>query len=102
MLHDFFPQGRASFQGALREMRPNTHTDTHTQEYLSPMFFTPFSTASSHFSLLLLMLSLLLLLGFFFVCSHIQNQKKEKRTLDGLLKLCNVKAKQMCFYYLCL
>lgn len=80
MLHDFFPQGRASFQGALREMRPNTHT--HTQEYLSPMFFTPFSTASSHFSLLLLMLSLLLLLFFFFFClfSHSESKKGKADT----------------------
>lgn len=106
MLHDFFST-RASKLSRSSEgdatKRTHTHTDTHTQEYLSPMFFTAFSTASSHFSLLLLMLSLLLLLLFFFcLFSHSESKKKEKRTLDGLLKLCNVKAKQMCFYYLCL
>lgn len=80
MLHDFFPQGRASFQGALREMRPNTHADTHTQEYLSPMFFTPFSTASSHFSLLLLMLSLLLFFVLFCLFSHSESKKGKADT----------------------
>lgn len=67
---------------------------THAGVFI-PSVLTHLSTASScgpsPFSVLLLLFTLFLSL----------QSNKQKWTLDRLLKLCNVKAKQMCFCYLC-
>lgn len=80
------------------EKRTNVHTGVTTPP---PSVFTPLPTASYRLSSLFItvVVAVFVSLLFLFLPSE---SSKEKWTLDGLLKLCNVKAKQMCFCYLCL
>lgn len=80
------------------------NNQTHTRRSFHPLCFH--SSLHSKLSFLFTVIDVVIVVVFFlfffflFVCSSESN--KEKWTLDGLLKLCNVKAKQMCFCYLCL
>lgn len=70
-----------------------------TQEF-STRLFSPLSPQQAVF------LFFFLLLFYCYQCCrlfpHLQYEKKiNKWTLDGLLKMCNIKAKQMCICYLC-
>lgn len=78
------------------ETTKQTHTRTHTRLSI-PSVFTLFTAESCCFSLSCYQCCCCCV---FFTPSFSDSDKK-KWTLDGLLKLCNVKAKQMCFCYLC-
>lgn len=81
-------------QASTMGKQANIHTGV-----LFPSVFSPLATASCRFSLLFSVL----LLSFRSLSSFLSSESnKEKWTLDGLLKLCNVKAKQKRFCYLCL
>lgn len=82
----------------------HTHTHTHTHRSIRPYVFHSFLHSKLSFLFTVIDVVIVIVVVFFF-CLFVLTfriKKKEKRTLDGLLKLCNVKAKQMCFYYLCL
>lgn len=85
-----------SFQRALMEKRTNIHTGVTP---LPRFHSSPHSKLSFLFTFYHCCCGCFVSLLFLFLPSE---SSKEKWTLDGLLKLCNVKAKQMCFCYLCL
>lgn len=89
-----------SFDGERKQPKqPNT------QEFSSLLFH---SSLHSKLSFLFTVIDVVIVVVVLFFCfsfsffSSSSESNKEKWTLDGLLKLCNVKAKQMCFCYLCL
>ena len=112
MLHAF--QQRASELPMSSDGETHTHTHTHThtnthtdtQEFSSSLFslLSPQRAVVSLYCYRCCRCCCLFFFYFTFVLIfRIKKKNKEKWTLDGLLKLCNVKAKQMCFFcYLCL
>lgn len=91
----------------------HTHTQTYTNIQFSPDLFSLLSPQQAVVSLycyqccyrcrfLIFFFNYYYFISIFVCLFSSSKSNKEKWTLDGLLKLCNVKAKQMCFCYLCL
>lgn len=103
MLHAF--QWRASELPMSSDGDKHTNTHTHAGVFI-PSVSTPLSTTSGRVSLYCYRCCHCCCFFLFFILfssSESKKKIKEKWTLDGLLKLCNVKAKQMCFFviYVC-
>lgn len=88
-------RGRASFQCSDGE---NNQTHTHTHRSFSSPLFSLLSTASCRF--LFTVMDVVIVVVFF--CSHLQNQIRMSGHWMDSWSCVNVKAKQMCFCYLCL